>query len=477
VPAEFRSLSLSPSLLAVVEELGYRKPTFVQTECIPVLLAGKDLVAQSKTGSGKTAAFGLPILQNLDVGARVIQALVVCPTRELCAQVARELRKLGRRHAGLQILTVVGGEPIRSQRRALERGVHVVVGTPGRLLDHLKRGALDTRAIATVVLDEADRMLDMGFQPDMEQILAAVHESRQTAFFSATFPNSIEAMSRAHQRDPVRVTIDDSTQETPAIRHVAIVTDAESDGRLRALYWALGKYPHESVLVFSNFKKTVAELQATLASLGASVDGLQGDLSQFERDQVLARFRNQSVRILIATDVAGRGIDVEHLDLVVNYELPNNAEAYVHRVGRTGRAGRAGLAISLAAPHEVSKLDAIEERVGITFERLSPRSSDTDIDALETGFAREAKMDTILIAGGRKDKVRPGDILGALTGEAGGLAAAEVGKIEIHDRFSYVAVATHVSRNAVKSLSRGRIKGRRFRATLIVSPNAKVDRQ
>ncbi len=466
VPSVFASLSLSPSLLAVVEELGYDSPTPIQAASIPVLLARKDLIGKSETGSGKTAAFALPILQHLAMEPRALQALVVCPTRELCAQVAREIRKLGRRHQGLQVLELAGGQPVRPQTSALERGVHVVVGTPGRLLDHVNRGTLDARGLTTVVLDEADRMLDMGFQADMEKILRSLPRSRQTVFFSATFPDSIEAMSRTHQRDAVRVTIGDPGQATPEIRQLVLA--AEADEKLAALYSLLSRHPHESALIFCNFKATVAELERTLSSAGVSVDCLHGDLDQFHRDQVLAKFRNRSVRILIATDVAGRGIDVEDLELVINYELPAKPEIYVHRIGRTGRAGKIGLAISLATAREQSKIDAIERLTGTRLERLPriPRG-DAGVTELAKSVTRDAPMNTILISGGRKDKVRPGDILGALTGQSGGLNASDVGKIEIHDRLSYVAISRRVSRHACKSLNKGRIKARRFRASLV----------
>jgi ATP-dependent RNA helicase DbpA len=463
--ADFGTLSLSPALLAVVEELGYDTPTPIQVASIPVLLANKDLIGQSKTGSGKTVAFALPILQGVTLERRSLQALVVCPTRELCAQVARELRKLGRRHRGLQVLVVAGGEPLRPQANALERGVHVVVGTPGRLLDHVQRRTLDTRTVTTVVLDEADRMLDMGFQEQMEKILQALPRQRQTALFSATFPRTIESISRAHQRDAVRVTTDEPEQ-LPEIRQLTLA--AESEQKLHALYWALSQHQHESALIFCNFKATAAELEGTLAAAGLSVACLHGDLDQFHRDQVLARFRNQSVRVLIATDVAARGLDVLDLDLVINYELPQQPEIYVHRIGRTGRAGKPGLSISLATSRERRRLKEIEQLTGARIERL-PRVAGgaPEVAALAKALARDARMDTILISGGRKDKVRPGDIVGALTGDAGGLSAADVGKIEIHDRLSYVAVSKRVSRRAVKSLNEGRIKARRFRATLI----------
>ncbi|MDA1265636.1 MAG: ATP-dependent RNA helicase DbpA [Planctomycetota bacterium] len=462
----FESLSLAPALLAVIDELGYTQPTPIQAASIPALLAGRDLIGQSKTGSGKTAAFALPILQGVDLGARVLQALVLCPTRELCAQVAREGRKLGRGHAGLAVLELVGGQPARPQREALERGVHVVVGTPGRLLDHLRRGALDARTVKTVVLDEADRMLDMGFGEDVGEILRALPASRQTILFSATFPDSIEAMGQAHQRDALRVSIDDTEDALVEIQELRI--DVVPSAKLHALCWLLRAYPHEAALVFCNFKATVSELARTLAAAGVSVDRLDGDLDQFHRDQVLARFRNQSVRVLIATDVAGRGIDVEGLDLVINYELPAQPEIYVHRIGRTGRAGKQGVAISLTTGPRDSRVEAAELLTGRPIETLAREpGDDPGLAALLESLAGSPRMETILISGGRKDRVRPGDILGALTGDAGGLRGGDVGKIEVQERLSYVAVATRVSRAAVERLNSGRIKGKRFRATLV----------
>ena len=464
--SNFASLSLSPSLLEVVAELGYETPTPVQSQAIPLLLAGKDVVGESKTGSGKTAAFALPILEALDLTRASLQALIVCPTRELAAQVAREVRRLGRKQPGLQVLVVSGGEPTRVQRAALDRGVHVVVGTPGRLLDHLERGNLDTDAITTLVLDEADRMLDRGFQADVETILAALPSPRQTVFFSATFPKTIAEMSRTYQQDAVHITIDEAKELAPSIRQAVMVV--APDERLRGLFHLLAEHPHESALIFCNFKASVTELENALAAIGASVDFLSGDLEQFDRDQVLARFRNKSIRILVATDVAGRGLDVEDLDLVINYELPIQPEIYVHRIGRTGRAGKEGLALSLVGDDEKEKLASIEERLGRSVERIKFDSSGArSLKELSRTFAREAKMATVQISGGRKDKVRPGDILGALTGEAGGLEGSDVGKIEIQDRIAYVAVARDVSRAAVASINEGRIKGRRFRARLV----------
>ena len=466
VPTDFASLALSPALLTVVAELGYALPTPVQSACIPALLAGHDLIGQSKTGSGKTAAFALPILQRLDLDARALQALVLCPTRELCAQVARELRKLGRRQPGLAVLELVGGQPLRPQWSALERGVHVVIGTPGRVLDHLGRGGLDPSAITTVVLDEADRMLDMGFGPDVERVLEALPSSRQTVLFSATIPSSIEALSRACQRAAVRVTIDEADEARPEIRELRLTVDP--DGKFHALCWLLHRHPHESALVFCNFKSTVLELARRLSVSGVSVGRLDGDLDQYERDQVLARFRNQSLRLLIATDVAGRGLDVSDLDLVVNYELPVQPEVYLHRIGRTGRAGQQGVAISLATARQEDRVAAIQEWTGSRMEQLQRGAGDDlAVELLLQELARSPRMETVLISGGRRDKIRPGDILGALTGEAGGLAGTDIGRIEIQDRLSYVAVSRRHVRHAVQQLNRGRIKGKRFRAELV----------
>jgi ATP-independent RNA helicase DbpA len=332
------------------------------------------------------------------------------------------------------------------------------------VLDHLRRRTLRVHRVATVVLDEADRMLDMGFQEDMEKILKALPEARQTVFFSATFPESIEALSQKHQKDPIRVSVEADRAEAPDIRD--LVYFAEPEQKLGALRSALAQHPHESALVFANLKVTVAEIESALKSSGLSVASLHGDLEQFDRDRVMAKFRNGSTRVLIATDVAARGLDIEKLDLVVNFDLPTQAEVYVHRIGRTGRAGERGLAISLCTAREKERLQAIEEFKGASLERaeLAPAARSSRSKPTPE---RDAKMDTLRISGGRKDKLRPGDILGALTGDAGGLKADDVGKIEIHDRFSYVAVSKSASHAALQSLSRGRIKSRRFKIELV----------
>jgi ATP-independent RNA helicase DbpA len=455
---DFSALALSPPLLQVLEELDFQAVTPIQAQSIPVLLRGRDLIGQARTGSGKTAAFALPILERVQLQHRRLQALVLCPTRELCAQVAGELRRLGRRLPGLQVLVLAGGQPVRPQVNALEKGAHIAVGTPGRILDLLQREALDTRQLATVVLDEADRMLDMGFREDMERILGATPPTRQTVLFSATFPPTIEAMSRAFQKEPTRVTVVEA-DAAPDIQQLCYTCTPEEKTAL--LPRILRRYQPASAIVFCNLKATVVELTRALVEARVSADGLQGDLEQSERDRVMAKFRNRSTRVLIATDVAGRGIDVEALDAVINFDLPSQPEPYVHRIGRTGRAGRRGLAISLVTPRDEPKLENIEHSIGVKLERAS---GETLPPADSTGgVSLEADWETLLISAGRKDKMRPGDILGALTGEAGGLSASDIGKIEIHDHLSYVAVSRELVRVALQRLREGRIKGRKHR--------------
>jgi ATP-independent RNA helicase DbpA len=460
----FASLGLSPTLCQVVAELGFATPTPVQARAIPLLLAGRDLIGKSSTGSGKTAAFGLAILQKLKRGERRPQALVLCPTRELCAQVARELRKLGRREAGLAVLILSGGQPMKPQLAALQRGVHVVVGTPGRALDHVVRGSLDLSGVATVVVDEADRMLEMGFGVEMGKLLDAAPKPRQTVFFSATYPRSIEAMTKAHQHHPERLTVGDAEGPRAVSRQSAYAVDDRSDdARTGTLLAILRAGPPESAIVFCNFKATVVRVERALRAAGISSASLHGDLEQRDRDFVMAKFRNHSIRVLVATDVAARGLDVEGLDLVVNFELPSQPEIYVHRIGRTGRAGQAGLAVSLVGPQDAAKVKAIEAAIGSPLARQVVPSMDRGAIRSETS---DAAMETLYISGGRKDKLRPGDILGALTGEAGGFPGSEVGKIEIHERFSYVAIAKGSAARAIQLLGAGRIKGKKFKVGL-----------
>jgi ATP-independent RNA helicase DbpA len=450
---DINSLSLLPELVAVMKELNFQTFTAVQSECIPILLKGEDLVGQSKTGSGKTLAFTVPILQKINLETRDIQALILCPTRELCAQVAREIRKLGRKFSGLQVLILAGGEPSRPQTEALYKGAHIIVGTPGRVLDHLNRGRLDLHRINTLVLDEADRMLDMGFQEDMEIIIDAVPTSRQTVFFSATFPASIKDLSRRYQKNPKEIVIESSPDSAPDIEQWVIETSAEQ--KASNLLNLLKQESSGPAIVFCNLKVTVAELAESLSKVGFSATGLHGDLEQDDRNKVLAKFRNGSIRILVATDVAARGLDIEDLPLVVNYDLPYELDSYVHRIGRTGRAGKKGKAVSFMAYGEELKLNHIERAVGLKFSKMDVRLGKSEVP-------EGAQMETLQISAGRKEKMRPGDILGALTGEAGQLQASDIGKIEIHDHYSFVAVSRHLAPLAMERLREGRIKGRKL---------------
>lgn len=462
----FSSLPLSQELLAVIGELGFEALTPIQAKAIPEILKGHDFIGQSKTGSGKTAAFALPTLQQLltrrevTVERRDVKTLVLCPTRELCAQVAREFRRLGRRVKGLQVLTLCGGQPGRPQAVALAHGAHIVIGTPGRVLDHIQRGNLNLDSLSTLVLDEADRMLDMGFEEDMARILDETPGTRQTVFFSATFPKSIKSLSQTYQHDPVHVKIEEAAETMPAIRQFVYLAEAES--KVGTLIKILKAYQPQSALVFCNLKATVAEMKGVLDRHGFVSDVLHGDLEQPERDRVMAMFRNHSLRVLVATDVAARGLDVEKLEMVINLDVPYKHEVYLHRIGRTGRAGQSGIAISIATAGERMRLHEFERDFAMKLEAGDFSSQEANrTHPREVGFG-DAEMRTLFISGGRKDKVRPGDILGALTGEAGGLRGSDVGKIEIHDRFSYAAVSNSVAEVAIARLRKGKIKGRLF---------------
>jgi ATP-independent RNA helicase DbpA len=460
--ASFSNLPLTTDLLATIGELGYESMTPIQEQAIPVLLEGRDLIGQSKTGSGKTAAFSIPIVSRVHAD-RFVQALVLCPTRELCEQVAREIRKLGRRLPGFQVLILCGGTPGRPQAEQLQRGVHVVVGTPGRVLDHLDRGNLSLVDIRTLVLDEADRMLDMGFEDEMSAILNETPRTRQTVLFSATFSENVERVARQFLSEPVKIEITPEPESAPSIRQ--IVFDSTEDAKPANLLRLLHEFKPLRAIVFCNLKVTVSDLATTLSKHGVSVGALHGDLEQEDRNKMMAMFRNESLRVLVATDVAARGLDVENLELVVNYDLSIHGEDYVHRIGRTGRAGREGVAVTLATSRERARLAEYALERGFTVES---RELLRVFEGHEMPYVSlEAKMATIYISGGRKDKVRPGDILGALTGETAGLSGADIGKIEIFDRFAYVGIARGRAAQVVEKLKSGRIKGKTFIIRLV----------
>lgn len=455
----FSSLNLHPALLNNLDSLGYHAMTAIQAQSLPHVLAGKDVIAQGKTGSGKTAAFGLGLLEKLQVKRFRVQSLVLCPTRELADQVAKELRRLARAIHNIKVLTICGGTPFGPQIGSLEHGAHVVVGTPGRIEEHLRKGTLKLSNLNCFVLDEADRMLDMGFQETLDAIIAHVPVQRQTLLFSATFPDEIQAIAARIMKDPVAVQVA-STHDDSSIQQSFYRLENDQQ-RMTALRLLLLKHCPESALVFCNTKRETQQVADELCASGFSALALHGDLDQKDRDKTLVRFANKSTSILVATDVAARGLDIEALDAVINYDLARECEVHVHRIGRTGRAGSTGIACTLFSEKEQYRLDRLGEYLEKSLEAESlPPSS------LLNNPVYKPRMATLQIDGGKKQKVRPGDILGALTGE-NGIEGKQVGKIQIFDNCAFVAIRWDAAKLALSKLSQGKLKGRSFRVRRI----------
>ncbi|MCO4745359.1 MAG: ATP-dependent RNA helicase DbpA [Proteobacteria bacterium] len=457
--ASFESLDLRPELRVGLKKLGYTAMTDIQAKAIPVALAGRDVVGHARTGSGKTAAFGLALLQKLDLRIREPQALVLCPTRELAQQLTSALRALAVGLDGARILTVTGGMPSRDQRDALAAGAHVIVATPGRVLQHLELERITLEKVEVLVLDEADRMLDMGFEEQVNDIIAFAPTDRQTLLFSATWPDEMAKLSTRVQQDPeivgVQALVDDRL-----LRQSAVLCDYTV--REQVLCDVLAKRTPTPTLVFCETRIQCNGVAGVLQQHGASVLVLSGELEQRERDEVLVQLRNQSARVVVATNVAARGLDLEGLGLVVCYEPTPEPGVHVHRVGRTARASAEGEAVSLVAgARELRRFEAIEAHMNTTIPRTewSPSGS-RSLDGWSAPFR------TLRVLGGRKDKLRPGDILGALTRDVG-LEGSDVGKIEIAERKAWVAVRSAVARQAADGLGRTRIKKKRFRVHLL----------
>ncbi len=454
---DFSRLALPKPLLGNLDSLGYRHMTPIQALALPPILAGRDLIAQAETGSGKTAAFGLGLLNALDTGTRQVQALVLCPTRELAEQVGKEIRRLARGQQSVKLVSLCGGSSLGPQTATLQHGAHIVVGTPGRIQKHLQKGSLDLQLLRILVLDEADRMLDMGFIDDIGAIIEHSPDSRQTLLFSATYPDTIQQISQRFQRQPQRV----STEPTPSTPHIAQqFFETREETRSEALLTLLAHYQPEAALIFCNTKRQCDDLAKQLQKRGYHAQALHGDLEQRQRNDVLVQFSNKSCNLLVATDVAARGLDIDDLPLVINFQLSPAPQVHTHRIGRTGRAGKNGLALSLFTAAEAHRLSAIEaeqnEPARLTpLDSLRPRQ--------ETAATNTARMVTLQISGGRKDKLRPGDILGALTRD-GGIPGDQIGKIDIFDRHSCVAVSNTVAKAALQHITRGKIKGRKFKA-------------
>jgi ATP-independent RNA helicase DbpA len=451
----FASLPLKPALLASVETLGYADMTPVQAQSLPPMLEGRDVIAQAQTGSGKTAAFGLSLLQSIDVDTIRLQALVLCPTRELADQVSKAIRKLAANIPNVKLLTLCGGMPLGPQLASLTHDPHIVVGTPGRVQEHLKRESLHGGGIKVLVLDEADRMLDMGFSEAIDDIIGRIAKHHQTLLFSATYPDEIRAVSQRVQKNPVQVTVETPATQKPAIEQQFI--EVEPAQKLDALAQLLAGERGEHALVFCNMRRDVDAVAQELDRRGFSALALHGDMEQRDRDEVLVRFANHSCAVLVATDVAARGLDIASLPLVVSYDVAHDPETHTHRIGRTGRAGESGLAITLCTPRERPKAANIEELNGMPLPwrplKVAPSRGKT---------LHLAPMKTLVIDAGRQDKLRPGDILGALTGDAG-LDAKDIGKIDVFATRAYVAITRSLANKALERLRAGRIKGRNFR--------------
>ena len=436
----FNELPLLSNLQSALQQLDYLTMTPIQAASLPIALAGHDLIAQAKTGSGKTAAFALTLLTNLNPRYFAVQAMVLCPTRELADQVTQEIRRLARFMDNIKILSLCGGATMRPQLASLEHGAHVVVGTPGRIMDHLERGSLKLDALNTLVLDEADRMLDMGFYNDIHSVAKQCPAKRQTLLFSATYPEGIARLASQFLR---------KTQEV------------KQEERLQAVGILLKHYRPVSTLAFCNTKQQCRDLLEVLHRQGFHALTLNGDLEQRERDQVLIQFANRSCSVLVATDVAARGLDIAQLEAVINVDVTPDPEIYIHRIGRTGRADEDGWALSLCSPADARRVAALGPIMGGDPEWLR-------LGSLQSGNDQPLvpPMVTLQMLGGRKEKIRPGDVLGALTGEAG-FKREQVGKITVTDQSTYVAVDHNIAREVVRKLAAGKVKGKTLKVRVL----------
>jgi ATP-dependent RNA helicase DeaD len=523
----FTDLGLSPELLAAIADAGYEAPTAIQARTIPALLAGRDVIGQAQTGTGKTAAFALPILQRLDVDKPAVQTLVLTPTRELAIQVAEAIHTYSKRMAPVRALPVYGGSPMSQQIRRLKSGVHVVVGTPGRIMDHLRRGTLAFDALRTVILDEADEMLRMGFIDDVEWILGQMPPDRQTALFSATMPPRITRIAERHLRHPDRIEIERTALTVPVIeqRYLNVTERQKIDTLTRVLEVETAA----ATLVFVRTKTNAADVSERLQARGYAAEAMHGDMTQAQREQTIRRLRAGQVEIVIATDVAARGLDVERITHVINYDVPHDAESYVHRIGRTGRAGRAGTAILFVTPRETRLLKLIERFTGqkiapmrmpsaadvtarraalfkdklraaargdglepylTLIEELAEEGLDVaEIAAAAAKLARggqplevtaeperapvppaaDGGMVRLFIDAGREAGVRPADIVGAITGETG-VSGRAIGAIDLYDRFAFVEVPSEHAQQIVMGMRHVKIRNRPVQVKLATPP-------
>ncbi|MGE5633583.1 MAG: DEAD/DEAH box helicase [Caulobacteraceae bacterium] len=515
---KFTELNLSKEIQKAIEDKGFEEATPIQSQAIPFVLEGIDIIGQAQTGTGKTAAFGIPILEMIRPEDKAVQALILCPTRELAIQVAEEIRELGKYKRGIEVLPVYGGQPIDRQIKALKKRPQVIVGTPGRVMDHMNRGTLKLNTVKMAVLDEADEMLDMGFIDDIITILKAVPEERQTLLFSATMPQAILELTKKFQRKPKHVKVVHKELTAPKIEQVYF--EVKEKTKPEVLSRLLDMYNPKLSLVFCNTKKKVDELVEELQGRGYFADGLHGDLKQVQRDRVMAKFRSGNVDILVATDVAARGIDVDDIEAVFNYDLPQDEEYYVHRIGRTARAGRAGKAFTFIVGREIYKLKDIQryskakmklqqvpssedveevrtnkflDKIKETIEegRLSEyvaaverlvgdeyTSLDIAAALLKMTIGEKTKTDQedsfnfdntgadpgmvrLFINIGRNQNIRPGDVVGGIAGETG-LPGKLIGSIDIYDKYTFVEIPREYAQDVIRIMKDNQIKGKRI---------------
>jgi ATP-dependent RNA helicase DeaD len=517
--ATFSELGLSEPILEALKDLGYDEPTPIQEQAIPAMLSGGDVMAHAQTGTGKTAAFALPIIQRL-TPERAPQALVLAPTRELAMQVAEAMFRYGK-HSDVRVTPVYGGQPIERQLRALARGVQVVVGTPGRIMDHMRRGTLALDAISMVVLDEADEMLDMGFAEDIEYILQHTPASRQTALFSATMPEGVTSLAQRYTREPQRISV--VSEQLTAPRTKQVYYEVLARDKLDALCRILDVETPTTAMIFCRSRAEADHLGESLQGRGYLAEVIHGDLSQAMRERVMKRFREGQVELLVATDVAARGLDIADVSHVINYDVPGDPESYVHRIGRTGRAGKTGLAITLATPRERRQIQIIERVTRSRIQRMKLPSladvaarrreafrealrevlegggldpyvlmveemaegadvtelaaaafklllneaeqEDTLVSVEGDGAGAEPGMTRLFLDVGRFERVRPADIVGAIANEIG-IPGKQIGAIDIYDRFSFVEVPSEQAQRVVRGLSGVNLRGRAVRVSL-----------
>jgi ATP-dependent RNA helicase DeaD len=516
---KFEGLELNPSILRAVEEMGFEEMSPIQAKAIPIMLQGKDIVGQAQTGTGKTAAFGIPLLQKINTKDRNLQAIVLCPTRELAIQVAEEIRKLGLFMHGIKILPVYGGQEISKQIRSLKSGVQIIIGTPGRVMDHMRRKTVKFDSVNTIILDEADEMLNMGFREDIETILSQVPEERQTVLFSATMPGPILDIARTYQKSAEIIRVVKKELTVPKIEQYYY--EVNHKNKEDVLSRLLDMYNPKLSLVFCNTKKQVDELTSALQGRGYFAEGLHGDLKQQQRDRVMHSFRNGRTEILVATDVAARGIDVDDVEAVFNYDVPQDDEYYVHRIGRTGRAGREGRAFTLVVGKEAFKLrdimrycntkikaqpipsmndvtavkaEKILDKIKTIIENedlskmvdlIEGRVNEEEYTSLDIAAAflkmimgdegnkvedeksledfgdtgAEAGMVRLFINLGKSQKIRPGDILGAIAGETG-MPGKLIGSIDMYDKYTFVEVPREHAAAVIQVMKSAKIKGK-----------------